>query len=104
MIEVARAIDSDARALRKFPTNKMKSNNRRTAIARAANALLGTGGSRYPDATGTLRLSFGTVKGYEEDGQAVPASTFAGLYDRAKDMKERPPLDLPERWEPVARG
>jgi hypothetical protein len=62
--------------------------------------LLGTGGSRYPDATGTLRLSFGVVKGYEQDQQAVPAfTTFAGMYDRAKAMKERPPFDLPARWE-----
>jgi hypothetical protein len=74
-----------------------------TQVRDVANALLGTGGSRYPDATGTLRLSFGTVKGYEEDGKPVPPfTTFAGFYQRAKDMKNRPPFDLPESWE-VAR-
>ena len=101
MIEVARAIDTEARALRKVSDeqNEVKQ-QAHGAIARAANALLGTGGSRYPDATGTLRLSFGTVKGYEEDGQPVPAfTTLAGLYGRAKEMKERPPFDLPARWE-----
>ena len=62
------------------------------------NALLGTAG--YPDATFTLRLAFGVVKGYEEDGQQVPSiTTFEGLYEREKEMKNRPPFDLPPRWE-----
>jgi hypothetical protein len=101
MIEVARVIDADARALRKVAEEQSEVKQQaHAAIAHAANALLGTGGSRYPDATGTLRLSFGTVKGYEEDGQPVPAfTTFAGLYGRAKDMKDRPPFDLPASWE-----
>ncbi len=100
MIELARLIDADARAVRKIvdEQNEIKQ-QAHGAIARAANALLGTGGSRYPDATGTLRLSFGTVKGYEKDRQPVPAFTdFAGLYARAKEMKERPPFDLPASW------
>jgi hypothetical protein len=101
MIELARLIDPDARALRKVADEQSEVKQQaHAAIARAANALLGTGGSRYPDATGTLRLSFGTVKGYEEDEKPVPAFTaFAGLYERAKEMKERPPFDLPETWE-----
>jgi len=101
MIELARLVDPEARALRKVADeqNEIKQ-QAHGAIARAANALLGTGGSRYPDATGTLRLSFGTVKGYEEDRQPVPAfTTLAGLYGRAKEMKERPPFDLPASWE-----
>ena len=101
MIELARLIDPDARALRKVSEEQTETKQQaHAAIARAANALLGTGGSRYPDATGTLRLSFGTVKGYEEDGKPVPPfTTFAGFYQRAKDMKNRPPFDLPESWE-----
>jgi peptidase S46-like protein len=101
MIELARLIDPESRALRKVSDEQSEIKQQaHAAIARAANALLGTGGSRYPDATGTLRLSFGTVKGYEEDGQPVaPFTTFAGLYARAKEMKERPPFDLPASWE-----
>jgi hypothetical protein len=101
MIEMARLIDPESRALRKVSDeqNEIKQ-QAHGAMARAANALLGTGGSRYPDATGTLRLSFGTVKGYEEDRQPVAAfTTLAGLYDRAKEMKGRPPFDLPASWE-----
>ena len=101
MIELARVVDTDARALRKVAEEQSEVKQQaHAAIARAANTLLGTGGSRYPDATGTLRLSFGTVKGYEEDGQPVAAfTTFAGLYGRAKDMKDREPFNLPASWE-----
>jgi hypothetical protein len=101
MIELARLIDPEARAVRKIVDEQNETRQQaHGAIARAANALLGTGGSRYPDATGTLRLSFGTVKGYEEDRkQVAPFTTFAGLYNRAKEMKERPPFDLPASWE-----
>jgi len=40
------------------------------------------------------------VKGYEENGAPVPAlTTFAGLYEHAKEMNNRPPFDLPPLWE-----
>ena len=100
MIEVARLVDTEARTLRKVAEeqNEVKQ-QAHAAIARARNALLGNTG--YPDATFTLRLSFGTVKGYtEDDGKAVPALTdYAGLYERAKEMENRFPFDLPPRWE-----
>ena len=100
MIELAGLIDPEARALRKVADAQRETKQQaHAAIGAAANALLGTGGSRYPDATGTLRLSFGTVKGYEEDGkQVAPFTTLAGLYGRANEMKERFPFDLPASW------
>jgi hypothetical protein len=101
MIELARLVDPESRALRKVSEEQDEVKQQAHAeIGRAQNALLGTGGSRYPDATGTLRLAFGTVKDYREDGQTVPAfTTFAGLYGRAAKMQERPPFALPVRWE-----
>lgn len=98
MIELARLVDADARALRKASEAQDEIKQQAyAAIARARNAVLGTAG--YPDATRTLRLSFGTVKGYEEDGRSVPAlTTFGGLYQKAREMKNKPPFDLPERW------
>ena len=99
MIELARLVDPAARALRKVSDeqNEIKQ-QAHAAIARARNATLGNGG--YPDATFTLRLAFGTVKGYEEEGQPVSAiTTVAGLYQRAKEMNNRPPFDLPPVWE-----
>jgi len=99
MIELARLIDPAARSLRKVSDEQNETKQQaHAAIARARNAVLGNEG--YPDATFTLRLSFGTVKGYEEEGKPVAAiTTMAGLYQRAKEMNNRPPFDLPPIWE-----
>lgn len=57
------------------------------------------GTSMYPDATFTLRLAFGTVKGYEAGTTMVPPkTTFNGLYERNAAFDNQPPFDLPQRW------
>jgi hypothetical protein len=98
MIELARLVDGESRALRKiFETQEEARHQAYAAIARARNLLLGTAG--YPDATSTLRLAFGTVKGYEEENKPVaPFTDFAGLYARAAAMQNRPPFDLTPSW------
>jgi hypothetical protein len=99
MIELARTIDGEARALRKVAEEQDETRQQaHAAISRARNAIFGTTG--YPDATFTLRLSFGIVSGYEQEGKHVaPFTTLAGLYERAAEMKNRPPFDLPPAWE-----
>ena len=98
MIELARAIDSEARALRK--TNEAQTETKQQAqaiIGQARFALEGT--SNYPDATFTLRLSYGPVLGYEENGRNIPAhTTIAGLFERNAAQHNNPPFDLPARW------
>jgi hypothetical protein len=99
MIELARLADPASRAARKVSDeqNEVKQ-QAHAAIARARNTLLGASG--YPDATFTLRLAFGVVKGYPEDSQPVSAiTTLSGLYERAREMNNRPPFDLPPLWE-----
>jgi hypothetical protein len=60
-------------------------------------ALLGTGD--YPDATGTLRLAFGMVKGYEQDGEPiVPWTTLAGTFDHEREHGAKEPFKLPKSW------
>lgn len=57
------------------------------------------GKSLYPDATFTLRLAYGAVKGYPMNGtQAPPVTTFYGLYDRAFSFALKPPYNLPSRY------
>lgn len=98
LIELARLVDAEARDLRKaLEAQDEVKRQAQAAISKARFALQGT--SVYPDATFTLRLAFGKVRGYEEGGKQVPAvTTYAGLYERAAGMKYRPPFDLPERW------
>jgi len=98
MIELARSIDDEARSLRKIAEAQDEVKQQAQAvIGRARFALEGT--STYPDATFTLRLAYGTVKGYEENGEEVaPLTNFAGLYERAASHHDRAPFDLPPRW------
>lgn len=57
------------------------------------------GKSTYPDATFTLRLSYGTIQGYPMNGTVAPAkTTFYGLYDRAYGFDDKPPFNLTDRY------
>jgi hypothetical protein len=100
MIAVAKIVDAKSRAMRKQYEEQVDEPKRGAyaALAKARFAMDGT--SSYPDATFTLRLAFGTVKGFKEDGKDVPAfTTMAGLYERSAKQENRPPFDLPKRWE-----
>jgi hypothetical protein len=98
LIELARIVDEDSRALRKTVEAQREAIRQgHAAIAKARYAL--SKGEDYPDATSSLRLAFGTVKGYHEDGRQIPfETTFAGLYQRAAEHNYHPPFDLPQNW------
>jgi Peptidase S46 len=98
MIGLARFIDGPARDARKvYDAQDEIKKQAYSEIAKARFAIEGT--SSYPDATFTLRLSYGTVRGYEQDGKQIPAFTdFAGLYQRSTEHNNKPPFDLPQRW------
>ena len=98
MLDLARLIDAPARAARKIYENQQEIKKQAYSdIAKARFAIEGTGS--YPDATFTLRLSYGTVRGYEQDGKQIPAFTdFTGLYQRSAEHDNKPPFDLPQRW------
>ena len=98
MIDLARMIDGPAREARKiYDAQEEIKKQAYSEIAKARFAI--EGASNYPDATFTLRLSYGTVRGYEQDGKQIPAFTdFAGLYQRFTEHDNKPPFDLPQRW------
>ena len=96
---LALAVDAESRKIRKRIELEVEEPKRQaySEIAKVKFALEGT--STYPDATFTLRLAFGTVKGYEENGKKVPAETYySGLYERSTEHMNKPPFDLPQRW------
>jgi hypothetical protein len=98
MIDLARLVDGPAREARKtYDAQEEIKKQAYSEIAKARFAI--EGASSYPDATFTLRLSYGTVRGYEQDGKQIPAFTdFAGLYQRSAEHENKPPFDLPQRW------
>jgi hypothetical protein len=96
MILLARSIDPDSRAVRRMYEDEIESVVKKgsEAIAKARLAVEGTAG--YPDATFTLRLSYGTVKGWTEGKKVIaPFTTFAGAFERDTG---REPYALPRSW------
>ncbi len=97
MVALARLLDPEARKLRKDYEDKVESvlNAAKPKLAEARFAVYGPG--EPPDATFTLRLSYGQVRGYEDSaGKAIPYATkFDGLYRRATGEM---PYVLPKSW------
>lgn len=97
MIRLARLLDGRARELRKRYEDEVEAvlTSSAAKIAQARFAIFGQ--EAYPDATFTLRLTYGAVRGYKDQkGRPVPyATTFQGLYQRATG---KPPYRLPKRW------
>jgi hypothetical protein len=99
LIAIMRAIDPEARTLRTRLDDEVSS-VQTAAGARIAKALFAEKGmSMPPDATGTLRLNYGVVKGYVEKGKQIPfATTIGGAFAHAEKHGSQPPYRLPESW------
>jgi hypothetical protein len=99
MIALAKMVDPDARAVRKIMETEVDEVKQQAYAQIAKAKYVIEGPNNYPDATFTLRLAFGTVKGYEENGKQIPfETTFAGMYERAAEHHNKPPFDLTPRW------
>ena len=97
MIKFALATDAASREVRKQYEERVSGPTDRAAqkIARARFAIYGT--NVYPDATFTLRLSYGKVEGWTDNGVTVPSFTYyKGLWERATGQF---PFDLASRWQ-----
>ncbi len=99
MLDMARRIEPVIRRLRAWQEENIQNIETRAneKIARARFAVYGK--NLYPDANFNLRITYGTVAGYEEDTTLVPyKTTFYGLYDRAISFGEKAPYHLPARF------
>jgi hypothetical protein len=99
LIRFARLVDGETRALRKRHEDQVEE------VERQANAQISRlrfevlGDAVAPDATFTLRMAFGIVKGYAVEGVQLPyTTTFGGAFERADKQQYRPPFVLPKRW------
>ncbi|HSY05439.1 MAG TPA: S46 family peptidase [Steroidobacteraceae bacterium] len=99
MIELARAVDPQARAVRKRYEDEVEAPEQAASekIARARYAIYGT--SVAPDATFTLRLNFGTVQGWREGERDIdPFTHLRTLFERATGQE---PFRVPDSWNAV---
>ncbi len=99
MIVLARRLDPMRRELIKWMEDNVQSVEQRAGEQLGKARFAAFGKSTYPDATFTLRLSYGQVKGYPMNGTiAPPMTTMFGLYDRSASFGNKPPFDLPQRY------
>ncbi len=106
LIVLMRQIDPQARVVRKQFDDEVDAVVRRDGAAIAKLRFATAGTSSYPDATFTLRLSYGAVRGYTENGQGtVPAgtkvpyfTTIGGAYAHAAQHGDQEPYKLPANW------
>ena len=99
MVRLALLVDGPARKARRTREEQVDEPLQQ-AYAKIAKARFAVSGTEvYPDATFTLRLSFGVVKGYNELGQLQPPwTTLGGAYKHSAEHQNREPFNLPKRW------
>ena len=99
LIVAMRALDPAARVARKQFEDKVDAVVRRDGTIVAKARFAQSGFAQPPDATFTLRLSYGAVKGYEENGKPIAfATNIAGAYEHAAEHDSKSPYNLPESW------
>jgi hypothetical protein len=99
MLQLAFEVDGPSRNVRKIYDEKIEEPMRQ-AYAKIAQARFAIEGQNtYPDATFTLRLAFGQVRGYDELGRTLPPWTvMGGAYEHAKKHGDKEPFLLPASW------
>jgi hypothetical protein len=99
MIRFAALVDPASRAVRKDYEDTVTGPQQSAYADIARDQFAAFGDTLYPDATFTLRLAFGTVKGYSQDGKWVnPVTTIAGAFQHETDHGGVAPYVLPSTW------
>jgi hypothetical protein len=98
LVDMIRKMEPEYRKIRE--ATEAIDEQERQAYAKVTEAKFAVGGdSVYPDATFTLRLSYGAVSGYESNGKQIPSSTkLGGAFEHEKVHLEKDPWVLPKSW------
>jgi hypothetical protein len=97
LVQLVRTMESEYRKLREIADSLDE--QERQAYAKITEAKFALGGdSVYPDATFTLRLSYGLVSGYESNGRIPAFTTLGGAFDHEKSHLAKDPWVLPASW------
>ena len=99
MVVLERELDPMRREMIKWQQDNVQSAEQRAGEQLGKARFAAFGKNAYPDATFTLRLSYGEVAGYPMNGTKAPAkTTMYGLYDRAASFNFDGPFALPSRY------
>ena len=100
LIVLMRSVDPEAREVRKRYEDGVDAVERTDGAAIARARFAQSGFNQPPDATFTLRMSYGTVMGYEENGKKIPYfTTIGGTFEHASQHGSKPPYQLPTSWD-----
>ena len=99
MIQLAKLVDARARELRTKYDDEVLAVERDAYSKIAQSVFAAQGDAAYPDGTFTLRLSYGQVRGYMENGKPVaPFTEVRGLFIRGDEHKHKPPYKIVDSW------
>lgn len=97
MIALAKVLDEESRQLRTDYQDQVESVERDAYAKIAAATFWALGDKTYPDATFTLRLSYGSIKGC--DSAPAPFTTLGGMFEREAERHGLPDFVLPRKWQ-----
>jgi hypothetical protein len=106
LIVLMRGLNEESRAVRKRFDDEVDAVVRNYGSTVAKIHFASSGTSTYPDATFTLRLAYGTVRGFTESGEGIVPkgtkvpffSTIGGAYQHAAEHNNQDPYRLPDSW------
>jgi len=99
MILLARAVDPKAREIRTTFEQQVEEPQRQAYAKLAAARFDVLGSTTYPDATFTLRLAMGVVKGLQDEGRQIPPwTTIGGTFKHSEAHGKKEPFALPPSW------
>jgi len=106
LIKVMKEIESEARVVRKQYDDEIDAVVRQDGAAVAKIRFATEGTASYPDATFTLRLSYGVMRGYTENGEGTTPkgtklpyfTTMRGAFEHAADHGNKDPYKLADSW------